>query len=152
MMSPSTATRSCSGGCWGPRWDWCGVGRTCPRRLSWRRSRFPGDASDPCGRVGERPAQKSRALPGFIVSWEVASDGLNVRRLLALRALCDFEAHFLAFLQRLESRHVDRREMCEQVFASAVGRNEAEALRVVEPLNRSSWHFPILYVKKKAGS
>ena len=47
----------------------------------------------------------------------------------------------LAFLQRLESRHVDRREVREQIFAAAVRRNESETLGVVEPLHSTCCHF-----------
>ena len=65
---------------------------------------------------------------------------LNVRSLFALRSLRDLEANFLSFLQRLEPRHVDRREVREKVFPSTVGRNETVALGVVEPLYCSSWH------------
>src|SRR5450432_4200659 len=69
-----------------------------------------------------------------------ASDCLNVRRLLALRTRRDFERDLLAFLQRLEPRHVDCREMCEKIFAAAVRGDEAKALRVVKPLNCTCCH------------
>src|SRR4029434_300327 len=58
-----------------------------------------------------------------------------VARLLALRALGHFKADLLAFLQGLESRHVDRREVREQIFAAAIRCNETEPLGVVEPLD-----------------
>ena len=73
--------------------------------------------------------------------WRAASGGLDVRRLLALRALGHFEADLLALLQRLESRHVDCREMGEQVFTAAIRRNESEALCIVEPLDRAGCHI-----------
>lgn len=69
---------------------------------------------------------------------------LNVRRLLALRALNHLEGHLLTFLQRLEPVHLDGREMRKQILAPFIRRNEPEALRVVEPLDRTSCHtnFP----------
>src|SRR5438876_3793372 len=80
------------------------------------------------------------------------SGGLDVARLLALRARRHFERDLLAFLERLESRHVDRREVCEQVFAAAVRRNESEPLGVVKPLHSSSCHFSnSSRTKKKSG-
>src|SRR4030095_15351771 len=65
---------------------------------------------------------------------------LDVARLLALRCRRDFELDLLAFLQSLEPRHVDRREVREQVFAAAVRGDEAETLGVVKPLHCSSCH------------
>src|SRR5947207_12604722 len=73
--------------------------------------------------------KKGRALCSAfftVLPWELHR--LNVARLLALRALGHFEADLLAFLQGLESRHVDRREVSEQIFAAAVRRNETETL------------------------
>src|SRR4030095_1294412 len=99
-----------------------------------------------------RHERRSRAEPGFFVVAKEASDRLDVRSLLSLGALGDFEAHLLTFLQRLDPRHVDRREVGEQIFAAAIGRNKTEALRVVEPFNRSSWHvFQSKYQEKKSG-
>src|SRR5450432_2848272 len=69
------------------------------------------------------------------------SGSLDVGGLFALRTLRDFEGDFLAFLQRLESRHVDRGEMREEIFATAIGSNEAETLRVIEPLHGTCCHF-----------
>src|SRR5205807_7008920 len=68
------------------------------------------------------------------------SGGLNVRRLLSLGALGHFELDLLAFLERLEALHVDRREVREQVFAAVVRGDEPIALRVVEPLDGSGCH------------
>src|ERR671926_403844 len=69
------------------------------------------------------------------------SDDLDVARLLlAFVAGGDFEAHLLAFLQRLESRHVDRREMREEIFAAAVRSNKTETFRIIEPLDCTSRH------------
>jgi len=88
---------------------------------------------------GEEQEKAGRG-PASLCCRKETSDRLNVRRLLSLRALRDLEAYLLTFLQRFEPRHVDRREVGEQIFAAPIGRNKAEALRIVEPLNRSSWH------------
>src|SRR5205823_6950868 len=86
--------------------------------------------------------KKGRALcPAFLTVLPRELDRLDVARLLALRALGHFEADLLAFLQGLESRHVDRREVSEQIFAAAVRCNETETLGVVEPLDCTSCHF-----------
>ena len=65
---------------------------------------------------------------------------LDVRGLLALGPLHHVEAHLLALFQGLEARHVDRRKMREQVFAAVIRRDEAVALRVVEPLHGACCH------------
>jgi len=49
--------------------------------------------------------------------------------------LRDFEFHFLTFLQRLEPVHLNGREVRKQIFAAQIGGDEAESLRVVEPLD-----------------
>ena len=91
--------------------------------------------------------EKGRANPAFLESSErlrsplLTSGSLDVAGLLALRALRDFEGDLLAFLQRLESRHVDRGEMREEIFATAVRSNKAETLRVIEPLHGTCCHF-----------
>src|SRR5262245_26086903 len=62
------------------------------------------------------------------------------RLLLALVAAGDLEGDLLAFLQSLETRHVDGGEMGEEILAAAVRSNEAVAFRIVEPLDRTSCH------------
>jgi uncharacterized repeat protein (TIGR01451 family) len=92
--------------------------------------------------LGITPKKKAGAYPGFFCNSERAVSGsLDVARLLALRALGDFEGDLLAFLERLEPRHVDRGEMCEEILASAIRCNESEALRVVKPLHGTCCHF-----------
>ena len=91
------------------------------------------------------PASKKetrRIAPGFFVRYPMPLCGLDVRRLLALRSLNDVKAHLLAFLQRLEAIHGDSREVRKQILTALVGSDETEALRVVEPLNDTSCHFP----------
>jgi hypothetical protein len=87
--------------------------------------------------------KKPGAVPGFSMiqsRMRERSGGLDIGGLLALRALHDLEAHLLAFLEGLETLHVDGREVCEQILATFVGRNEAKALRIIEPLDNTSCH------------
>src|SRR5215831_8870915 len=69
-----------------------------------------------------------------------ASGGLDIARLLPLRTRRHFERDLLTFLERLEALHLDRGEVREEVFTTAIRGNEAEALRVVEPLHSSCCH------------
>jgi hypothetical protein len=64
---------------------------------------------------------------------------LYVGSLPALGSLNDVELHGLTLLQTLESTGVDCRVMHEHVFA-ILARNEAEALRVIEPLHGTLFH------------
>src|SRR5687768_8147161 len=77
----------------------------------------------------------------------------DVGGLKTLRAASDFEFHLVAFTQALEALRADRAVVDEHVLA-AVLRDEAVALRVVEPLHRSLWHFvrPLLGVFKAPAS
>src|SRR6185312_16472350 len=61
-------------------------------------------------------------------------DGHDVRRLGALLALAAFELDLGTLGERLEAVAGDRRVMDEQILRSVVRRDEAVALRVVEPL------------------
>ncbi len=65
---------------------------------------------------------------------------LNVRSLPALGSLHDVELNGLTFLQALETTRVDCRVVHEDIFA-VLARNEAEALRVIEPLHSTLFHF-----------
>src|SRR6185369_8534975 len=58
----------------------------------------------------------------------------DVRGLQALGALDHVELHGCTLGQRAEALRLDRREMHENVFAT-LGGDEAEALRIVEPLD-----------------
>src|ERR1700682_3589990 len=85
--------------------------------------------------------KKKPGMPGLLCfATTSALHRLDVGSLFPLGARGDFERHLLALLQRLESRHVDRREMCEQIFAAAIGSNETTAFGVVKPLYSSSCH------------
>lgn len=97
-------------------------------------------------REGGSQNEKNPAEAGFskALLQTISGGGLDVRCLLALRSLYDLEADFLTFLERLESVHLDGREMCKQILAAFIGRDESEAFRVVEPFDRTSCHtnFP----------
>lgn len=69
---------------------------------------------------------------------------LDVRSLLALRALNDLELHLLTFLEGLETVHLDRREVSEQIFATLIRRDETKTLGIVKPFDRTGCHtnFP----------
>src|SRR5687768_2380346 len=86
------------------------------------------------------PKEKAGQRPASPRCSEGTSGGLDVGRLLALRAVRDFERDLLAFLQRLETLTLDRGEMREQVLAAVVGLDEPEALCIVEPLDRTGSH------------
>src|SRR5258708_55363 len=70
--------------------------------------------------------------------------GLDVRSLLALRALRDFELDFLSFLERFEPAHLNRGEVREQIFAAVIRGYKAITLGIIEPLNRTCWHRAFL--------
>ncbi|CAM2158346.1 conserved hypothetical protein [Paraburkholderia tropica] len=70
-------------------------------------------------------------------------DRLDVRSLLALRANLDVERHTLVFLQRLEAVCADFREVCEQVVAAGVGRDEAKTLCIIEPFDNTGFHVSV---------
>jgi hypothetical protein len=87
------------------------------------------------------PIKKAGLAPGLFAHPALRLSSLDVARLfLAFVSIGDFEGNFLAFLQALESRHVDGREVSEEVFAAAVRGDEAKALRVVKPFNYSGCH------------
>jgi hypothetical protein len=73
--------------------------------------------------------------------------GANVCGLLTLGAGRDVETDALAFLQGLETLPLNRREMYEEILATTIGGNKAEALRIVEPLHGTCCH--VLNVLKK---
>jgi len=67
-------------------------------------------------------------------------DRANVRRLLPLRARRDVEGDPLAFLQRLEALSLDCGKMGKEILAAVLGRDEPEALGIVEPLHGTCCH------------
>src|SRR5262249_8162474 len=71
------------------------------------------------------------------------SDFPDLSRLQALRALDDLEFHFLAFCQRAEAFLDDLGVMHEHV-RSLLLQDEAEPLRIVEPLHFATCHLLLL--------
>src|SRR4030095_9588286 len=63
----------------------------------------------------------------------------NVRGLETLGAACHLELHLVTFRQTLEALRDDGAEVDEDVFAALL-RDEAEALRIVEPLDSTVCH------------
>src|SRR6185437_17015991 len=69
-----------------------------------------------------------------------SSDGPDVRCLKSLLTRCDVEADALTFLQRLEARLLNCREVREEVLATFSGCDKAEAFGLVEPLDGACCH------------
>ena len=110
---------------------------------SWRL----GDLGVRAVRFSTAPNKKAGPEPGFLMLQD-RSGGLDIARLLlALVARGDLEGDLLAFLERLESRHVDGGEMGEEIFAATVRSNESETLGVVKPFNSTGCH---LYVPSRS--
>src|SRR3954471_14688338 len=84
-------------------------------------------------------AKRQPKLP-FLVACRGRLQRLDRDRLLALRAVLDLELDLLVFLEGLEARTLDFREVREEVLAAAIGFDEAEALGVVEPFHGTGAH------------
>lgn len=69
-----------------------------------------------------------------------------MKSLLALGTHCGLISDLLAFLERLESGRIDRREVRKQVFATVIRADEAKPLRIVESLHRTSCHVRLSIV------
>src|ERR1044071_1385875 len=89
-----------------------------------------------CGLQSDLKKRAGSLLPFVCVNavfrWKSQRD--DVRRLQALGALHDVEFNGRAFRKRAEAAALDRRKMNKQIVAALAG-DEAEALRVVEPLD-----------------
>jgi hypothetical protein len=66
---------------------------------------------------------------------------LDIGSLFALGALHDVKGNLIAFLQRLETTHIDGGEMSEKIFAAIIGRNKTKTLGIVEPLDSTECHI-----------
>ena len=96
----------------------------------------------------ERPQDIEAQITGRIKKWHVY-EGVRVKQGDLIVELEDFDPNFmapdlLAFLERLETAHLDRREVREQVFAAVIRGDEAIPLGIVEPLHRSCGHSTFL--------
>lgn len=85
------------------------------------------------------PKRKNPLESGFFFTSTVLR-GLDVGSLLAFRALRDFELNFLTFFEGLETVHVDRGEVREQIFAAIIWSDEAKTFGIIEPLNSTCCH------------
>src|SRR5574341_887919 len=88
----------------------------------------------------ESPASCEAGLSPVSTREAVLRDGADVRRLQALGALVDVELHLLPLGEAAEPFGLDGGVVTEDVAAAAVLGDEAEALRVVEPLHGASCH------------
>src|SRR5437016_1255703 len=77
--------------------------------------------------------------------------GLDVGGARALGALLDLVLHLVVILQRLEPARLDGRAVHEEILAAVIGRDEAEALGVVEPLYGTCTHVCFLDIDWKEG-
>src|SRR5690554_6848128 len=80
-------------------------------------------------------------LPSLPACGSRRAGDYDVLRLRTLGALFDVERHLVAFVQRTEAVGLDRREVDEDVGASVVLCDEAEALLAAEPLDLACCHF-----------
>jgi hypothetical protein len=91
--------------------------------------------------------KKPSTLRGFFPLRSFAAARLvlqraDICRLLALRAGLHFERYALIFFQRLEPFRANFREVSEEIIATRIRRNEAKALRIVEPFDDTGFHIP----------
>src|SRR5688572_4015862 len=89
------------------------------------------------GTVDARGAPACAGAPQRRATFTRAGSCLrDVGGLRTLLALDDLELHLIAFLKRLEAARLDRAVVDEHIGTSLTG-DEAESLRVVEPLDRA---------------
>src|SRR5918994_579687 len=84
---------------------------------------------------------RPRARRGDPVSQRRCLDGDDVVGLRALLALAGLELHLRTLGQGLEALAADAGVVDEEILASVLRRDEAVALRVVEPLDGSGCHM-----------
>src|SRR6266536_1259931 len=89
-------------------------------------------------RTCEGPAARRETGPSY--EPRAALSFADVGRLQALRPLHDLELHLLSFREAAEAVHLDRGVVAEDVLATVVLGDEAEALRVIEPLHDAGRH------------
>jgi hypothetical protein len=74
---------------------------------------------------------------------------LDVGSLLAFGTLYYLKGNLLAFLEGLETIHVDGGKVREQIPASVIGRDKTKTLSIVEPFDYTSCHFLFPSLKKR---
>jgi hypothetical protein len=93
--------------------------------------------------------KKTATLSGGHLRKPAALDRADLRRLRAFGALGDGELYALTFLQRLEARRLNLREVSEKILATTLRGDETEAFGLVEPLNRTLCHLKTSLKRKK---
>src|SRR6185312_11136808 len=78
--------------------------------------------------------------------------GADVSSLQALGALADVELHLLPLGEGAEAVGLNRGVVAEDILAAVVLRNEAETLRVVEPLHSTACHVADFFLENGADS
>src|SRR5688500_17861168 len=93
----------------------------------------------------KKPVRKHRA--GFYFKYSgmrrVGSGGLNIRCLFAFGTLGHFERDLLSFLESLETSHLNRGKMREQIFTAVVRGNKPIPFCVIEPFHSSCCHIAV---------
>jgi len=101
----------------------------------WRRARLGArKSSASCGlKKNKSASSRLEALFCALIQWTLRHFG-NVRGLRAFLTLNDFELNAITFSERLKAAAGNRAVVNEDV-RTAFARNEAESLRVIEPLH-----------------
>jgi hypothetical protein len=98
------------------------------------------DRSENGWRLPKYKAKKKPGFPGFFIQTGLLLYRFDVDSLVAFLAGSDVKRHFLVFLQAFEAVALDRREVREQILATAVRSDKAETLGVIEPFNGTCTH------------
>src|SRR5207244_7970722 len=90
---------------------------------------------------GHAPTKKSPVARASLTCNSSGSvERLDIGRLVPFGAGRYVKGHLLVFAKALVSFTLNRREVCKQVLAAAIGRDETKALAVVEPFNCTCTH------------
>ena len=73
---------------------------------------------------------------------------LDIRSLFAFRASNYFKRNLLTFFQSFEAFHINRREVCEQIFATFVRCDKTKTFSVIKPFNNTSCHNYVTFIQK----
>lgn len=106
-------------------------------------------------RKEQGPGPPTEPLRYSYFNFSTTSGRLDVLSLKPLRALGQVEGDLLPFRESAEAIHLDGGVVAEHVFTAAVLHDEAETLRVVEPLHSTSCHlrsFFLLPVENPTGT
>src|SRR5690625_2254668 len=123
-----------------------GYACTMPR-FQWRGKRnvVIWDPLNKSARTSSGPMNKKKPAPcdaGFFDSMAMSLlDGGHGGSLRSLRTLGHLETDTLAFLETAESGVIDGRIVNEHVVPSILGRDETEALGIIEPFDCTKTHL-----------